>query len=233
MDRLGLIGRFGNAVYSDKLNDKFDAIIDIGGNLPADTGGMVVLRKSAHEEDIMREAVEKNLIAKNLHDPDRGIYNSSNGQIRLNTREHTFAAVTPTCEAFSLAPGRSEQGEFFAVDNQAGHGVFAAISVDRKPLKESGKILLLHLTDAQGSMTEYADANRNQLEAWGREPLLAAHGTATARILSGRGFRVWPLDSSGRRIGKVKLNEATGSRSFPLEVFHGDKVVFAYELAAE
>lgn len=230
VDRLGLVGRFGNAVYSDKLNDRFDAIIDIGGNLPADAGGMSVLRKTAHEEDIMREAVEKNLIAKNLHDPERGIYNSSNGQIRLNTREHTFAAVTPTCEAFSLAPGRSEGGSFLAVDNRVGHGVFAAISVDRKPLKESKRILLLHLTDAQGSMTEYADARRNQLEAWGRAPLLAARGSATARILSGGNFRAWALDSSGNRIDEVKF---IGSTELPLEVFHRDGVVFAYELVGE
>lgn len=233
VDRLGLIGRFGNTVYSDKLNGKFDAVIDIGGNLPADVDGMPVLRKSADKDDIMKEAVGKKIIPATLCDPEHGIYNSSNGQIRLDTRECTFAVITPTCEAFSLAPGRSAKGKFLAIDNKVGHGVFAAIAMDRLPLKESGRILLLHLTDAQGSMTEYASVKRNQIEAWGRPPLLAARGTAAARILSGRKFRAWALNSSGRRLGEVKFTDIPDGLLMPLEVFSPAETVFAYELVRQ
>jgi hypothetical protein len=230
VDKLGMIGRFGQEVYTGSLKGKYDAVIDIAGNMPAEVGGIPVLSNSKNNQDIVREALEKNIISKEMHDPEQGIFNSSNGQIRLNSKAHTFAAITPTCEAFSVAPGKREGGAFIAIENKYGHGIFGAISVDRLPLAESDRVLLLHLTDAQGSNTHYTDAKRDQIEAWGEAPLLAARGSATAQVLTESNYQAWALDSAGRRIAEVKLTKAADGLTMPLEVFTSQGVVFAYEL---
>lgn len=103
-----------------------------------------------------------------------------------------------------------------------------ASSLDGKPLAESSRILLVHLTDIQGEGARYADDTRRILLQWGKTPLIEAgeadvelrldplaggagaervlQATATAGASGGAGARppaVWALDTAGNRVAEV------------------------------
>ena len=79
-----------------------------------------------------------------------------------------------------------------------------ASALDGRPLAESGRILLTHLTDIQNTGQTYDDDSRRILKKWGRVPHLFRVGTAQIALSLGDGdFEVWALGSDGMRLRKV------------------------------
>lgn len=103
----------------------------------------------------------------------KGEFHSSTGQISLNRQRESFKAVTPSCEVLILPEKNCDKGNFLSVNNQIGRGVFAVMSVDGKPLTESGRLLLLHLTNSLANKMKFSNAKATRLETWGELPFLA------------------------------------------------------------
>ena len=95
-----------------------------------------------------------------------------------------------------------------------------ASSLDGKPLAESSRILLVHLTDIQGEGARYADDTRRILLQWGKTPLIeAGEADVELRVMSARPDEggapcVWALDTAGNRVAKVPATFEDGVLRF-------------------
>ena len=79
-----------------------------------------------------------------------------------------------------------------------------ASSPDGRPLAESGRILVVHLTDMQGEGNVYADATRQILLKWGKG-CLVEKGTAQVALLHPGDLTAWSLDTMGHRVKELPI----------------------------
>jgi hypothetical protein len=89
-------------------------------------------------------------------------------------------------------------------------------SVDRKPINQSRRMLLTHLTDVQNAGATYADPTRELMTNYGDLPHLAKDGDVevTLRMPQTQGVRVFRLDMAGRRTQQVTITRTSTSISF-------------------
>ena len=107
------------------------------------------------------------------------------------------------------------------------------MSADGRALTDSSRILLLHLTDSQGSGIRFGNNRMIRLERWGKTPLLAACGEAQIALKTTQGstYALYAVDTAGERLAEVPLSRsASGALCFPARVFTPNGVIFAYEL---
>lgn len=111
-------------------------------------------------------------------------------------------------------------------------------SLDGKPIPQSGRLLLSHLTDLQNSGIRYGEKSRQTLLAWGQLPHLVRNGKAkvTLKHSSAATLKVWALSTGGRRLAQLPATHDGAALVFTANVAafapeHG--AVVLYEIAAE
>ena len=163
--------------------------------------------------------------------PD-GTFRSAGGALELTPARGTLRAVTPKVEAFVLPAGSRGSGKFLRVENRKGHGVFGAFSLDGKPLAESGRVLLMHLTDSAASRMRFSAKDCRKMESWGVPPFLAARGEADIELNVDpeEKYRLFAVDMAGKRLNEIPLVRKGGSLAAKLNVFQPSGAVFSYEL---
>ena len=130
----------------------------------------------------------------------------------------TFAVCTPrTCGIFA------ERGKLSAGALEADVGDVSAtvwaVSVDGRPLPESGRILVAHLTDVQDEGTEFVGEDVACLVKWGKPPHLMRRGSAHVSLqASGTPREVWALSSGGRRLARIPAHASGGRLEFVADV---------------
>ena len=94
-----------------------------------------------------------------------------------------------------------------------------ASSLDGKPIAESSRILLTHLTDVQNSGTTFEDDTMRVLLAWGGLPHLMRNGKAhvALSLLPGE-FSVFALDGDGSRRRDVSSVAGDGRLAFVADI---------------
>ena len=132
----------------------------------------------------------------------------------------------------------------FTEDGQLSAGVLAATcdkepttiwasTLDGKVFGESRRILVSHLTDLCNDGDTYMDASRTILLRWGKMPHLVRAGSAKIALKLGNGdFRVYALDTAGRRVRKVSCSpNANGWVHFIADVSADpENATFLYEI---
>ena len=116
----------------------------------------------------------------------------------------TMAIDTPmTCGVFSEG-GRMRAGCLTA-DSGGVPATIWASSLDGRPIADSSRILLTHLTDVQNTGATFEDDTMRVLLAWGDLPHLMRNGNAKVALsLSPGKFEVFALDGDGSRRRKVQ-----------------------------
>ncbi len=155
--------------------------------------------------------------------------------------ERTFKVATPRSEALVLPAEHALTGKLLTVKNGDTFGVVAAISVDGRPLSESSRMLLLHLTDVQLEESRYLEnANGNRLYSAipSTGTLLARRGRAQLRLElpeeRAEHFRLYALSPDGKRLYEQPFRKEGGIIQFDADTFGRDgAVVFGYELIKE
>ncbi len=112
--------------------------------------------------------------------------------------------------------------------------VFAS-SLDQRPLRQSQRILVTHLTDLQNSATCYADPGRQVLLDWGKLPHLVRAGQAkiTLTLAEPEQYHVYALATSGARVGAVKAMPAGDTLSFTCDVRGPQGAALCYEVVRQ
>lgn len=233
---LGLIGAIGTAITPDyrsaaeKLPKETAALLDTGYNFPADHGSLPVF--DAQQEDLLLQMQKRGILKPEWYDAERGIFRSSTGQIELDRKQMSFRVTAPGGEVLILSPGHKGSGNFMAVENKVGRGVFAALPHTGRTLADAKRILLLHLTDSQATKTKFRSEEMNQLESFGVMPYLVARGEAELTLPRSSGeFRCYAVDSAGKRLAELPATVGKdGSSRFSLRTFRPEGTVIAYEL---
>lgn len=165
--------------------------------------------------------------------PAERTHTSDTGELTLRAGEGFFQLATPRAEGFVLPGGATGGGKILSVANGPEFATFTLISVDGKPLAESDRILLLHLTDALNSGVVFADKSRRLLTDPGKLPHLVRRGPAELRVRLPGEWTVWQVAPDGARLKKQPATREGGDLVLDLGADPDETPALAYELARE
>lgn len=162
------------------------------------------------------------------------VYESETSEMVLDKKRQTWKLVTARSEAFISPKGESFKGDFANIRNSRGWSSTLIASIDKKPLKESTRILILHLSDVKNTNMRFDDPEMTILRASGTTPHLARRAESVVTFNDAReGWKLYALRQDGSRGGEVEIERANAKASAKLSTVRGKSVVFAYELVKE
>ena len=232
--QLGFVGRVGSIVTPKNGKPV----------LPAGTRAVISMEKhwnqarvgkpvyNGLDNDLLAKLVESGAVPAGSVDVKNRIFKSSTGELILNHKEHTFQAVTPRSECFVMKQGKSLEGKYAKVENKYSYGAFFISSCDKTPLKESRRIMLLHLTDLKGNLSRFRGENFNVCESWGNNgEFLVKRGEAVITLNAPAGLKVYACNIIGQRLREVPHKRVNGKMQFVAKTnWHKDPVI-VYEIA--
>ncbi|MPN29413.1 hypothetical protein SDC9_176866 [bioreactor metagenome] len=154
---------------------------------------------------------------------------SVTGELRLDAGKRTFAVKTPRSESVTLGEGSLSAGTLSA-SNAEGWQTAAAISLDGKPLRDSGSILVIHLTNTANSGLTFTNETRTIVPETGKLPILIRKGSVELSFAVDRPFRVTALRTDGGAYGEVKGEFRDGRFRFTADTTLFPGGVMAYHL---
>jgi len=165
------------------------------------------------------------LSAENPTDPAKQHFVSSTGEITIDGPSDVMILDTPRTAGGYAPVGKSVhavKSGFTATIQEADATVFVN-ALDDKPVRESARLLVTHLTDLQNTEIKYAERARQTLLDWGKLPHLVRAGKAEVKIQHAQAakLKVWALSTSGKRISEVKCSANDGALSFTADVSEG------------
>ncbi len=160
---------------------------------------------------------------------------SSTGELELDGRAGTFKAVSPRSEALIRNSPGELKGKYMAVKTHYQNSVLCVAAMDGRTLAESGRLVLLHLTNALNYGSVFADREHTVYINRGEMPVVVRYGKADVRLATGgKRFRVYAVALDGSRLGEVPAVMDGETLAFSADNFAlPGQVVFAYELLME
>lgn len=185
--KLGLVMRVGtlptDEVARAREIKKLDALL-IDPASPRAAGVTDATSKNEHlyvaDETLFPLLEQHGVIPKETIDILTETYRSVTGEIEINSSKGTMSVVTPRSELFVLPPQSRLSGRHAKVENGPAFGSVSVVSVDDKPLEQSGRILIVHLTDSLAEGMTFSAEDRKEVLGWGTLPHLVAKGGGAA-----------------------------------------------------
>ncbi|UKI29528.1 MAG: hypothetical protein L6W00_15745 [Lentisphaeria bacterium] len=143
---------------------------------------------------------------------------SSTGEIKLDPAAGTFVVAAPKTESISTARG-SITGNFLTLARVNSFLTVGAIALDDRPLRDSSRILLLHLTDVINSDAVFGNRRFTVVKKPGGLPLLLRRGSCRIRLNTPNTYRITALSADGASRGNCE-GRSTG-RAFEFTADNG------------
>ncbi len=213
----GLVGQVGSVIGNAP-----DAVLNAGASAKAEDE-LAMLKKSCD-------------FGKGSLDPEAKTARSSTGEIALDGTKGTFTISTPLTEVVVSTDDAKLSSGRMSADIKKGFASVSASSLDGKPLAQSRRILVLHLTNSFNTMTKFRNASMTILEKYGTLPHLARRGIAdlTLKLAPGSTPKVYGVDLGGKRLGEAKSEFSTaGTLAFKADTFNFATPCFVYEIVRE
>ena len=146
-----------------------------------------------------------------------------NAAVALDRERGTFKVVTPKT-AGGFAPSGAMRAGDVAFDVGKVVATVWASSLDRKPIAQSRRILVTHLTDVQGNGNVYAEPAKRTILKWGAYPPVVRNGRAKVGLAldEAEGYEVYALETDGTRAEKVPCEVRNGRLYFTAKVKGAD-----------
>ena len=178
--------------------------------------------------DPLQQATERALVALYL----RGDAPDGVDFAKIDRATKTMSVDTPRTQG-----GFGRAGGAFATSGMdvrlaGAHGAVWATSVDGKPLAESARILLTHLTDVQNTGVRWAEADHRILLKRGGLPMRVRKGTADVSLkVSSGAWKAYALGTDGARRDEVPATRKGGTLSLTTDTARDPKnATLLYEL---
>jgi len=155
---------------------------------------------------------------ENLSDPEKGVFQSANGEILMKAKDRFISVSTPRVEGVSLEANKPAEIKRLKVASSSVPAAIAACSVDGKPLASSSRIVLVYATDAVNSGMELSEDRSIAFKA-GSLPILLRSGKLEASIKtdSPSGFKLYALSMDGSRKEELPLPSENGELKIEIE----------------
>lgn len=229
--KLGLVSRIGSGTRSpadERATHGLRAVV-VGPDAQGRGAG-----EYPADSTLIARLLANGILPPGSADEARGRFKSDTGEIELHASEGTLKVTTARSELFVLPAGGSLRGTVVSARNAGTFATVSVVSIDGKPLAKSGRILVLHLTDALPTGTRFALPDRTVLETWGEAPHLVRAGSTDITLrLAGGGpadYQAWAVDATGRRLREVSLARTGDGWSLPARTVTPEGVQLAYEI---
>lgn len=143
---------------------------------------------------------------ENRTDPEKGIYESSTGELYMNAPKHYMQIVTPRFEGICGEAGTTAKLPSLEVLAMSVRGCLALTGTDGgKTIADASRMVLVFATDARNSGMSFSDPDGCVLRNNGKAPVLVRTGTFKVKILCGTAdtVRVYALRDDGSRLRKL------------------------------
>jgi len=172
------------------------------------------------------------LTADNRTDLSANLLQSETGELTVDAPQDVLVLNTPNTAGGYAAAGKTVTAGPVTISIEDTDATVWVSSLDGKPIAQSRRLLITHLTDLQNTGVRFGERARQTLLAWGQLPHLVRAGRATVRLpLTGNApAEVWALATSGRRVGKVPAQRQDGLLAVPLAVKGPDGARMMYEV---
>lgn len=162
-------------------------------------------------------------------------YESSTSEMVLDKKNETWQLITANSEAFIGPKGKSFKGDFADIKNSYSWSATLVSSIDKNSLKDSTRILILHLSDVKNTNMRFDDTEMKILRDNGHLPLLVRKSESVVKFKDAReGWKMYALKSDGSRAAEIKIKRNDGIASAKLSTVSAkNAAVFAYELVKE
>lgn len=159
------------------------------------------------------------------------VYSSTTGQIKMDGKKETLSVSTSASEAFVGPEGTEGGGKFAKFKPVKSWGAFLAAAVDGKPLRNSSRILVLHLSDIKNTAMRYASPKKEILWDMGELPLLARDASAEISFDAPlEGWKCYAVSANGERLCEIPIKRENSRAKISARTKYGKIPVFAYEL---
>ena len=156
------------------------------------------------------------------------------GELAVNGQFGSLRITTPKLLGGICPEGDSIQCGPLRIGAEVAEATVYVTSLDGKPVSESARLLVAHITDVQNTGIRYGAPDLKILEAWGTLPHLVKRGVVNvtlSRKLPGK-VEAWRLDTSGKRVAPLEAKLAGTELSLPLSTLGPDgKATIYYEVA--
>lgn len=152
------------------------------------------------------------LPSSNLSNPAKGVFQSETGQITLRSNEQLVKVITPLSEGVSLLANRAEALDCLRIKGSSLPAAIAAISIDKKNLLSSSRIVLIYNTEMAFTGMELGKEDpanqRQQMFSQGKMPVLMRTGKlmATLKCENASKMSLYSLGMDGSRKEKLPLS---------------------------
>jgi hypothetical protein len=161
-----------------------------------------------------------------------GLPPAGGGAVAVDRERGSFAVSTPrTCGGFAES-GVVDAGDL-VFDTGGLPATVWVSALDDRPIRDSSRLLLTHLTDMQDTGARYAGRARKILLAHGTLPHLARNGRAGIRLALGPGGAptVHALSTGGRRVAEISSRLEDGWLVFTADIAaQPDSATLLYEI---
>ncbi len=231
---LALVSRVATMVVTDKT--KLPVKADMALNFNEIDDKKINPYKPDAGEKIVAEMKKSGWLATdNLTDLNKQIFQSESGEFTVNSRTDIFTLNTPYTFGGYAPMGSKIVGTSAEITVNSTGATITITSMDNRPIKDSTRMLITHLTDLQNTNTKYTEKARRTLTAWGVLPYLVRTGTATVKIKVKEPAKthVWGVTTSGKRISEIKTTIEGNQIVIPLDINDNGKARMLYEVVLE
>ena len=179
--------------------------------------------------DPLQQASERALVALYL----RGDAADGENVAKIDRAAKTMSVDTPRTQGGFARAGGGFATSGMDVRLDGAHGAVWATAVDGKPLAESSRILVTHLTEVQNTGVQWADPEHQVVLKRGGLPMRARAGAADVSLKVASGpWKAYALGTDGARRCEVPISFAEGRLRLAAHIARDSKnATLLYELA--
>jgi hypothetical protein len=227
---LALVTRVGTFVSTPGAQPPADIVLDFSpedGEPDPYAGGT--------GEKVLAMMRQKGWLEGNVTDLGRNIIQSETGQLTVDAPRDVMVLDTPRTAGGYAPEGQTIEAGPVSIAIEKTDATVWVSSLDGKPIAESRRMILTHLTDLQNTGIHFGEQARQTLHAWGELPHLVLAGSARVAIAlpKAKSAKVWTLATSGRRLDPVAATLADGRLVVPVSVAGPKGARLMYEIEIE
>ncbi len=221
--KMGLFARF----YVDQtrlpLRKNEYPFVRVGGSKTAvrhaDSNVVDSKEKLFDLDDVVRKMKADGVLAKsNRTDSGKGIYESSTGEILLDSSRNFMRIDTPRLQGISGEAGTTFKLPCLEIRGMNRRGNITLASIDgNRPLHDAGRLLLILSTNVLNTNMSFESADQVTRIKSGSAPLLLETGKFDLSVKSPRALKCWALALDGTRIAEIPLKRSGENLDFSVD----------------